>query len=425
VIETEGRRSGSLMLGSFLVIALVSTGTMPLSVQLSSSPQKQLGFERQRSPAAEAETSSHPYPLHIVWQRTLPRETLYAFAQAERAKPLWLHGRLYVGSSRAKGLFVLEPRSGAVLERFETRGGIEVPISLIPQSEDLLFGDTTGLYYRMTLDGETVWEHEANGPATSAVGIGGEKVFYHAVEGALVALDLETGEPLWSFRREHRFDSELPIFGASKPLVVGDLVLSGFADGSVAALRISSGELVWERRVVVSGPWTDVDGDPILIDGDRIIISAFDGSTVCLKVETGDELWRSSIGGGTGMILGSRLFVPTANNALVAISLTDGAELWRWSAPKDATLTAPTSWKKNLFVLDSRGDGTLLDPSTGKRLWRFHSDPKIAGFSGSATVAGDLLIVLSDGGIVYALAGPDYVPEPVHTLRGTWLLPWE
>ena len=96
-----------------------------------------------------------------------------------------------------------------------------------------------------------VWGYSAPGapPLGTAVATD-EMVFVPARTGRLYAVDIETGEEVWSFRAAGR------VPGA--PAVVGDTVLIGDSEGRLYGIRASTGEPLWEIRglggAVVSTP---------------------------------------------------------------------------------------------------------------------------------------------------------------------------
>ncbi len=369
------------------------------------------------------------YPLHIEWRKPLPREVSYAFRQPERSTPLIRGEQVILGSSHAPGLFVFDRSTGALLARIPTEGTVEAPVSEVPGSRDLVFGTAGGIVVRLDpASAEVKWKHESIGPVVDPCFVADGKVWYRAVDDALVTLDVETGEAVWRYRRPPGFVAGLEIFGAGTPALTPDGVLvAGFADGTVVGLDAADGKVRWERRVGKGDRWTDVDSDPVLLDGGkRVVAAAYAGPTVSLDTSTGEELWRAEGIGYRGPALHRHhsIYMATQSGSVVALDDRHGHRLWRFELPDGGTATGPVWWRNHLVITDSKGNLFLLDPASGAQRWRARFDVRIVGFSGAVAAGDDLLVAVSDGGWVYALAADDFTPAPVATLRCAWMEPW-
>ncbi len=91
------------------------------------------------------------------------------------------------------------------------------------------------------------WERELGGALTAPVAAGG-RVFVAAVDAhRLFALDALSGRVLWSRTLGGRIDSP--------PTIYGGVALCGSRDGSVSALRVTDGELVWRFQAAPEERW--------------------------------------------------------------------------------------------------------------------------------------------------------------------------
>ena len=106
--------------------------------------------------------------------------------------------------------------------------------------------------------GEEVWHHAfaphykghdgSHDGSTATPSISAGRVFMASPWGHLVALDLATGEPLWTRHMIDDFGGEKPLYGfAASPLVVGDSVVMSVCSEkeSIVALDAGSGDVVW------------------------------------------------------------------------------------------------------------------------------------------------------------------------------------
>jgi len=408
------------------LLLLVSHGDQPslLRVTPDRVPDGPFGItEPGRAPIPK----KNAHPLHILWQRPLPPESVHAWRQPERATPLIRQDDVIVGTSRASGLFVFERQTGALLKRIPTAGPVEAPIQQLDPSGDLIFGDTAGFVYRMTPSGTVRWKHESIGPVVDACTAGHGKVLYRAVDGSLVALDLETGETLWTYRRGPRYRPGLAIFGASVPVFTPNgAIVAGFSDGTVVALRQEDGALKWDRRISAGERWTDVDTQPVLLQDNRIVVAAYLGPTACIQADTGEELWRvDSVGAeGRPLVKNNTIYLSTTNGAVLALAAANGHRVWRFELPDGRIATSPTWWRRHLLVGDVRGQIHIIDPVTGEERWYSRFDTVITGFSGALAADESLVFGVSDGGWVYAFAPDDFIPTPTPSRRDDWQSLW-
>jgi len=147
----------------------------------------------------------------------------------------------------------------------------------------LVIGDTMYVHtpfpnkvYALDLDddGEIKWKYEPKqDPDTIPVmccdtvnrglAYGDGKIFLHQADTTLVALDMNTGEVVWSVANG---DAKIGETGTSAPMVVKDKVIVGISGGefgvrgSVTAYDIATGERVW--RAYSMGPDSDILVDP-------------------------------------------------------------------------------------------------------------------------------------------------------------------
>ena len=126
--------------------------------------------------------------------------------------------------------------------------------------------------------GETLWSHEwsadyselqplyAIGPRATPT-VDGDRVYVQGANGQLVALDVGTGDVLWSKDYVADFGTAVPAWGMTgAPLVEGDLLIclaGGEPDGKVIAFDKHTGEEVWRA---LSSDWEPGYNSPIVFD---------------------------------------------------------------------------------------------------------------------------------------------------------------
>lgn len=162
-----------------------------------------------------------------------------------------------------------------------------------------------GSVYALDLDGKQVWQTEY-GPESDGRGYPGTRTTPTFHEGRLyllsslgraVALDAQTGKPVWQVDLFERFKGKNTYFGvAESPLVVDGKVLftPGGPDASVVALDPKTGETLWASKGLSDGP---AYCTPRLFDNGehRQIITLVAENLVGLDPDTGKVLWRHPV----------------------------------------------------------------------------------------------------------------------------------
>ncbi|RME52802.1 MAG: hypothetical protein D6790_18315, partial [Caldilineae bacterium] len=153
---------------------------------------------------------------------------------------------------------------------------------------------------------------------------------------------------------------------ASRPLVVGDVVVFGGEDRRIYGLDASTGALRWQ--VEAGGP---VVSSPAYAGG-VVAIGADDGAVYGLDPATGARRWLYDSGDPVEAPIvadADAFYVVNWGGSLMALDPASGAERWR-AEPGDTLRTAPALSPEALFVVDDFGVLWAFDRRSGERLWR-------------------------------------------------------
>jgi len=206
--------------------------------------------------------------------------------------------------------------------------------------------------------GEIRWRSSVTSEVLALPVASGNIVIVRSADGVTQALDLDSGEPLWSFSSNV---PALSLRGDATPLVTGELVLLGQANGRLSALSIFDGVLQWEAAVVVPKGRTDlermvdVDAMPLVID-DVVYVAAHQGRVLALSTLTGAMLWSRELGTSVGMAADNENIYIVDNESLVwALDRRNGATLWKLDKLKYRDLSAPLAYADSVVVGDYEG----------------------------------------------------------------------
>ena len=239
----------------------------------------------------------------------------------------------------------------------------------------------------------------------------------------------ETGLPVsWSDEENLDWKAELPGYGASSPITLGDRIYvtcySGYGTNRrdpgnmedlllhVVCLNRADGEIVWDKHIQPKLPESKrvrdhgyaaatptTDGKSLYVFFGKSGVFAFDLD--------GNQKWQADVGSkthgwgcGTSPVLYKDLVIVNASvesGSLVAINKMTGKEEWRargmqasWNTPA----LVDVSGGIQELVVSVRGRILGFDPATGEQLWSCQGIPDYVCPS-----------VVSQAGIVYAIGG--------------------
>ncbi len=358
---------------------------------------------------------------HADAMSAVPREPLgedrlslhWKFATADRvtevdpqeyAAPAIYGDSLYVGTATGM-FFALHSTNGTV--RWRKKFGA-VASQPVVSGGILYVGTTTGLMVAMDAQtGVEKWHYQSRGPIEQSAVVTSDLVICSNEADQVFAVDAVTGKFKWQFKSET--PEEYTLRGHAGVAIDGDLVFTGFANGTMVALRKDTGSVAWSTSLKGDAErFVDVDATPLVM-GDKVYGTSSSGGVFALDKTTGLVRWRipfydvsmpSSSGNVGGIVSdGKTLYVSVADLGTYAVDL-NGNIIWRVGARDGGEPASPVIWN-DLLLYSLAGDGLFLaNRKTGETVEYF--DPG-DGVSAAPTVtANGSLYVMSNRGIVYA-----------------------
>ena len=311
---------------------------------------------------------------------------------------------IYVGSQSGT-FFALRAGSGAV--RWRKQVGAVASSPLVGGGV-IYVGTADGVL--MALDPQTgveKWRYQSRGPIDKPPVATTDLVVFANEADQIVAVDAITGKFKWQFKGET--PDEYTLRGHAGVNIDGDLIYTGFSNGTLVALRKDTGSVAWSTSLKADADrFFDVDATPLVM-GDRVYASSSSGGVYALDKTTGLVRWRlpfwdASLPSHTGNVGGIStdgkvIYVSVADLGTYAIDL-EGNVLWRVGARGGGEPAAPVVFRE-LLVYSLAGDGMFIaDRKTGETLEWFQPGD---GISAQPTVTGDgRLFVMSNRGILYS-----------------------
>jgi outer membrane protein assembly factor BamB len=253
------------------------------------------------------------------------------------------------------------------------------------------------------VDGSELWRFDVGAEVGSTPVAADERVFAQAIDGKLTAMDIESGEELWTYNSRV---PRLTLRGTSTPLVVDQVVYTGFASGKVTALRVENGEPIWEQRIMLPEGRSeldrivDVDAKPLVV-GSAIYAVAYQGKAIGMSLRDGRPRWELESSSFLDMAEGyGQIYIVDEDDAIVAIEQRTGEVVWQQDAFVRRKLTAPLAFSNYVFVGDDQGYLHVVAQRDGRLLGRV----KVSGNSirSNLQVSDGVVYVLDTKGTLHA-----------------------
>ena len=250
--------------------------------------------------------------------------------------------------------------------------------------------------------GDVLWTHEweanyaglqliyAIGPRATPT-VDQDRVYVQGAMGRLIALRVETGDVVWEKDYVRDYNTEVPIWGMpAAPLVDGDRLISlvgGEPNAKVMAFDKLTGEEIWRAD------WEPGYNSPIIFEagGRRQLIIWHPRAISSLDPETGGILWEEPFEVSMGMTLAS----PVLNDSYLLVSaFYNGSTMLRldsdrpaatllWQSPFKQTSHAVTNTPIIRLRVRHRQLRTPRLDRTGERIWESLQSPT-SGRDGTA-----------------------------------------
>lgn len=254
-------------------------------------------------------------------------------------------------------------------------------------------------------DGSLFWQTTVAGEALSRPVISDGMVLIHTSNGMLQALDENSGEIKWTVNLDVPV---LSLRGESAPAVAFGAAIVGGDNGRVSAVLMEQGQLIWQQRI--SQPMgateiarlNDIDITPV-IDGEIVYVIGYNGSLAALDLRTGQILWKREYGSVNDFIVDNdRIYVVDQNDRVISLSANGGIALWTQSELLHRNLTAPALFDGYVVVGDSEGYLHWLDRDSGRFVSQHRVDS--SGLLSAPQVINGNLVIQARGGKVYSFS---------------------
>lgn len=293
------------------------------------------------------------------------------------------------------------------------QSGVSAKIGGISASDRMVFiGTENGEVIALDEStGELVWQTNVPGEVLAAPASDSGILVVNTGAGVLFGFDTRSGEQIW----RHESDTPpLTLRGISAPIASNGGALLGTPTGKLQVNIIDSGVLAWETQVATPSGATelerivDIDTSPVLFGG-TVYTIAYNGTLAAIELRSGRIVWKREYGAYRNLsVEGNRIYVVDNNSHVYALDRRNGVELWSQNGLKGRSLTAAEPDGDNIVVGDNWGFLHWISKENGEIVSRLSlggDDEDESVYVAPLSVNGDIVAVTRDG-VISSISTP-------------------
>ncbi len=291
--------------------------------------------------------------------------------------------------------------------------GVSAKIGGIAVAERMVFigtenGDVIALD---EATGELAWQASVPGEILAAPAADSGILVVNTGAGVLFGFDTRSGEQVW----RHESDTPpLTLRGISTPIASNGGALLGTPTGKLQVNLIETGVLAWETQVATPSGATelerivDIDTTPVLFGG-TVYTVAYNGTLAAIELRSGRIVWKREYAAYRNLsVEGNRIYVVDNNSHVYALDRRNGVELWSQSGLKGRSLTAAEPAGDNVIVGDNWGFLHWINKDSGEIVSRMalgDDDEDESVYVAPLSVNGNVIAVTRDG-VIASISTP-------------------
>lgn len=308
--------------------------------------------------------------LRINWVSPTYDQALTSHRKMNRMTPV-VTDQLVIQGNNLKDLVAFDRKWGRIVWRREFKGGVEA--GAVAFKNRLYVAANDGSVEALDLkSGQTIWSFPTSSENVSAPVLDTQTglLYFQNSQNMVFCLEAESGRQVWIYSRNDA--TLLTIRGAATPALGanGNLYV-GFSDGTFVALKASSGQLLWDQTLNRNKRFRDIDAQAV-VSGDLVIVSGYDDKIYGLDQISGNTVWSYPAGSYVAVTLGEAgsLYVGTTSGTFVKLKADNGEAIWTYSDVKGLP-TQAIFWNQYVAFGESQGKLKILNSKTGQLVTSF------------------------------------------------------
>lgn len=303
--------------------------------------------------------------FRVAWNKNLDPEYISGNLPVGLGAPRIYQDIVYMGSTAGK-MNAYDLETGRTLWAADENTRLGAPVEFF--KDHVAYGGLNGrLYVRHYLTGKLKYAIDLGAPVESAPVFYNDRLLLYLRGHQIVHLDAETGKILWVYKRAVPVNTTLQ--RTTKPLVIGNKIIVGFADGFIGALSTQEGLLLWETKLVENSKFVDIDLNP-LVAGGMIVSGSPSGELKAVNPESGAIARSYSVSVmAHPMLKGEQLVLGSNDGEVILMSLN--GDILKRAKVSDQPVSAVAWWKGHLIAASFDGYIQAVDPLTMQVVDRF------------------------------------------------------
>ena len=242
----------------------------------------------------------------------------------------------------------------------------------------LIVADNISKYYALNINtGEILWSKNNVAPFNSEIKIYKDKFFVIDFENVLRAYSVSNGNEIWNVRTTNlliRSQKSLSM------VIIKDKIYFNNSSGDISSVDIQTGELLWQtptQSSLVYGESFFLKTSDIIADKDTIYFSNNKNKFFSLDIRTGTLNWEQKVNSNLRpTLIDNYIFTVSLEGYLIIIEKNSGniiriTDTFRNFKIKTRKKILPTGFivgKDNIYLTTNHGRLVVLDIVTGKIL---------------------------------------------------------
>jgi outer membrane protein assembly factor BamB len=333
--------------------------------------------------------------FNVVWSKNLDPKYESGNLPIGLGAPRIFNEIVYMGSLSGV-MTAYDIESGRSLWSVDDKTTLGGPVELF--KDHIIYGGLNGrLFVRHYLTGELKYAIDLGAPIESAPHYENDRLLVYLRGHQIVSLDPETGKILWVYKRAVPVTTTLQ--RTTRPLVLGNKIILGFADGFIGALSRDEGILLWETKIVDQSKFIDVDLNPILAGG-VIISGSPSGELKAINPDSGAVARSYGVSvQAHPVIKGEQLVLGTNDGEVILMSLS--GEILKKVKISQQPISAVAWWKDNIVAASYDGMVRSVDPLTLKVVGEFAMGYSYSAIFSDLVVSDDFMAIYTSRNRLY------------------------